>query len=192
MPAPAQWMHQVTLSPVFILLLEENSFRDRVTSLERGAGQSCEWGGDPPSGVGGSAKPVSHPGSKPAPGHSLGHLGDVLVAQGDPQVIILIQENLLDPGLTNATGLVPGMTGGVSGWHRGDGAEGTHRPRTAGFREVGGHQGSSWLCKVISPGIDLCPSCTLQLLNVGKGLRAEGWTSPFVPVQHCCLPREDL
>lgn len=53
-------------------------------------------------------------------GHSLGHLGDVFVAQGDPQVVILIQENFLDPGLTNATRLIPGMRGGMSqgiwGW----------------------------------------------------------------------------
>lgn len=51
--------------------------------------------------------------AKQPQGHSLGHLGDVFVAQGDPQVIIFIQENLLDPGLSNATGLVPGMRGGM-------------------------------------------------------------------------------
>lgn len=36
---------QVTLSPVFILLLEENSFRERVTSLGRG-GELHQQGGD--------------------------------------------------------------------------------------------------------------------------------------------------
>lgn len=66
-PSPARWIHQVTLSPVFILLLEENSFRDRVTSLQRGGGQSCERGGDPHSGVGGSAKPSAPPRRCPSP-----------------------------------------------------------------------------------------------------------------------------
>lgn len=55
---------QVTLSPVFILLLEENSFRDRVTSLGRGGGHSCQRGGDSNRGVGGNAEPTSHPAGK--------------------------------------------------------------------------------------------------------------------------------
>lgn len=45
-------------------------------------------------------------------GHSLGHLGDVFVAQGDPQIVILVQENLLNPGFPNATCLVPGKRTG--------------------------------------------------------------------------------
>lgn len=61
-------------------------------------------------------QPASHP-----RGHSLGHLGDVFVAQGDPQVIVLVQENLLDPGLADAARLVPGMRGGMAGWGWGSG-----------------------------------------------------------------------
>lgn len=45
---------QVTLSPVFILLLEENSFRDRVTSLGTGE-HSVSWEGTLSSRVGGNA-----------------------------------------------------------------------------------------------------------------------------------------
>lgn len=51
-------------------------------------------------------------------GHSLGHLGDVLVAQGDPEVIILIQENLLHPRLPDATCLISGK-GNKARWVRG-------------------------------------------------------------------------
>lgn len=40
----------VTLSPVFILLLDENSFRDRVTSLGTGGGRSHQCGGTDPRG----------------------------------------------------------------------------------------------------------------------------------------------
>lgn len=103
---------QVTLSPVFILLLEENSFRDRVTSLGRGGGQSHQRGGDPCSGVGAmlSQRPTqleNHP-----QGHSLGHLSDVFVAQGDPQVVVLVQENLLNPGFPDAARLIPGKRAG--------------------------------------------------------------------------------
>lgn len=61
-------------------------------------------------------QPPSHP-----RGHSLGHLGDVFVAQGDPQVVVLVQENLLDPGLADAARLVPGMRGGMAGWGWGSG-----------------------------------------------------------------------
>lgn len=104
MPIPSLADAVVTLSPVFILLLEENSFRDRVTSLGRG-GQRCQGAGTPPGVCGNASKQ----------GHSLGHLGDVLMAQGDPQVVILVQENLLDPGFPNATGLIPGKrTGSIT------------------------------------------------------------------------------
>lgn len=65
---PSPWCSQVTLSPVFILLLEENSFRDRVTSLGRGGGHNRQRGGDPNSGVGGNCKPMSHPAGKPPAG----------------------------------------------------------------------------------------------------------------------------
>lgn len=40
----------VTLSPVFILLLDENSFRDRVTSLGTGGGRSHQHRGTDPRG----------------------------------------------------------------------------------------------------------------------------------------------
>lgn len=40
----------VTLSPVFILLLDENSFRDRVTSLGTGGGRSRQHRGTDPRG----------------------------------------------------------------------------------------------------------------------------------------------
>lgn len=40
--------------------------------------------------------------------YSLGHLGYVLVPQADPQVIVLVQEDLLLTGVADAAGLIPG------------------------------------------------------------------------------------
>lgn len=47
--------------------------------------------------------------------HSLGHLGYVFVSQAHPQVIILMQKNLLLTGVPNATGLIP--AGEEDNWH---------------------------------------------------------------------------
>jgi len=166
---------QVTLSPVFILLLEENSFRDRVTSLGRGGGHSRQRGADPSSGV--VAMPSRHPtqlANRPQ-GHSLGHLGDVFVAQGDPQVVVLVQENLLDPGFPNATRLIPGKRAGSI--TVGMGLGGTQSPRCLGSREVGGHGGdmgallgsASSGVKLFQHGFTSCLPVPLQLLNGGEG-----------------------
>lgn len=101
-------------------------------------------------------------------GHSLGHLGDVFVAQGDPQVVVLVQENLLNPGFPDAARLIPGKRAGsvTAGTGLGD----TWSPccqggcaALGGCGEMGGHRGSSWL--LFQVGFASC----LQLLNGGKG-----------------------
>lgn len=79
-------------------------------------------------------------------GHSLGHLGDVFVAQSDPQVIILIQENLLNPGFPDTARLVPGKRAGSVTVEMGLGG-GTLSPCCLGSRDRGGRGGSSWLCQ---------------------------------------------
>lgn len=45
--------------------------------------------------------------------YSLGHLGYVFVSQAHPQVIVLMQQDLLLTGVSHAAGIVPGEHVGV-------------------------------------------------------------------------------
>lgn len=88
----------VTLSPVFILLLDENSFRDRVTSLGTGGGHSHQHRGNQPTGLGAVGQPTGtltgtprrcacgagrprghhpHPGEPPSPAPPRCHLSHI-------------------------------------------------------------------------------------------------------------------
>lgn len=88
----------VTLSPVFILLLDENSFRDRVTSLGTGGGHSHQHRGNQPMGPGAVGQPIGtltgtprrcvcgagrprghhpHPGEPPSPAPPRCHLSHI-------------------------------------------------------------------------------------------------------------------
>ena len=41
-------------------------------------------------------------------GHSLGDLGYVFVSQADPEIVVLVQQNLLLAGVAHTAGVIPG------------------------------------------------------------------------------------
>lgn len=89
-----------TFSPVFILLLEENSFSWRVTSLMT-ANQPLSY--KTLQAVHSGVKMCEKYGGE----HSLGDLSYVLVPQADPQIVVFMQQDLLLTRVSNATGLIP-------------------------------------------------------------------------------------
>lgn len=107
-------------------------------------------------------------------GHSLGHLGDVFVAQGDPQVVVLVQENLLDPGLPDATCLIPGKRAGsiTAGMGLGGHAVPSLPGTMCGSREVWG-DGGTWglFLALISSRFRILPSCTPSAAKRWEGAK---------------------
>lgn len=84
---------------MFILLLEENSFSWRVTSLISEQNQNkLLW----------TTVERLHYSNRERDegGYSLGHLGYVFVSQAHPQVIVFVQQNLLHPGVSHPAGLI--------------------------------------------------------------------------------------
>lgn len=84
--------------------------------------------------------------------HSLGHLGYVFVSQAHPQVIILMQKNLLLTGVPNATGLIPaGEEDTDTDW----------QPQKAGGIILNQTSAAAWRGKVVF-SMDFLSVCTCR------------------------------
>lgn len=94
-----------TLSPVFIRLLAEKSFRDFVTSLSRKTAALSTRN------VIGGRNNVENKKREwfRAGSYSLRHLSNVFVPQRHPQVVVLMQQHLFLPGISHSTGFIPAI-----------------------------------------------------------------------------------
>lgn len=105
----------------------------------------------------------------------------MFVAQGDPQVIVLVQENLLNPGFPDATRLVPGKRAESIRARMGLG--GTRSPRCWSTREMGGHGASSWLCQQqgeVFTRFHVSPSCTPSAAECWEGAKSRRLEKPLL------------